>query len=240
MYCSCAGYKCRKNEDVVQATYPETLDTSTGEFLLYFQFNILAVLWQSFPEVFRQELFDHCSQNFLWKTQLFLPEQKRTFSFCNATLNTTRLSVFLRSLAPSRLTDTSSRLIPACGGFKPFTALSAALFCNSYSHYTTVMKKVFLSFAHHCVFCCTGLKFSGRSVREKLHFYVTAATYLAPSVTSVLISSQGHHYLCNLYPSVTLGWNGLRIIKNYLGIRRWQKSGEKGQTHVDHLTFFIL
>ena len=101
-------------------------------------------------------------------------------------------------------------------------------FCNSYSCYMTAMKKAFLFFVHHRVFCCTGLKFSGRSVHKNSPIYLKEVAYLAPSVTSVLISSQGHHYLRNLYPSVTFGWNGGQDNKKLLGYQGWLKSSVKG------------
>lgn len=224
--------KCRKNEKPVIAwskPHPLTLENSTGQFLLYFQFDILLVLWHTIPEVFKQVLFGHCSWHSYGKhNNFFLSRNAPSHSamISGDTLKMKGLSIFFRSSAPSQVTGMYTRIMTACSRFKSCAALFTALQFLFPLH--DCYKNVFVSFVHRCIFYCTDLKFLGRFVYEKLYIYLTAATYLAPSVTSALISFQGQHYLCNLYPSVTLGWNGLRVIRNYQDIRKHQNRSEKG------------
>jgi len=79
------------------------------ELLLYFQFDILAVPWQSFPEVFRQELFDCFSQSSYGKhSNFFLSKNAPSHSavISGNTLNCDE-TIFFRSSALSQVRDAS-------------------------------------------------------------------------------------------------------------------------------------
>lgn len=150
MHFSYAVPKCRKNEKPVMAwskPHPLTLENSTGQFLLYFQFDILLVLWHTIPEVFKQVLFGHCSLHSYGKhNNFFLSRNAPSHSamISGDTLKMKGLSIFFRSSAPSQVTGMYTRIMTACSRFKSCAALFTALLFNSYSHYMTVTK-MFLS-----------------------------------------------------------------------------------------------
>lgn len=123
--------------------HPLTLENSTGQFLLYFQFDILLVLWHTIPEVFKQVLFGHCSLHSYGKhNNFFLSRNAPSHSamISGDTLKMKGLSIFFRSSAPSQVTGMYTRIMTACSRFKSCAALFTALLFNSYSHYMTVTK----------------------------------------------------------------------------------------------------